>query len=223
VAAVAVALLVGAGLGAVNALISLLLGIDTMVVTLGTLSIYGGYAFLRTEGTPVTAPGDAFATLGRGSVLGIPIVVLVFAGTAIVLWSFLRYTRLGQECFAVGDNVRAASLAGVRVVRVTVFALAVSGIAAALGGIMLAANAGQATAGSGERFLLVALAAVVVGGTSLGGGMGSIGGTVLGVLFLGTIDNGLNLLSVSSFWQQVLRGSILIGALALDQLRRRSS
>ena len=220
VTAVAIALCVGAGLGAVNGLVVTRLRVDALVVTLGTLSIFGGYAFLRSGGAPTPAPGDGFASLGRGELLGIPNPVWLLVLTAVVLGALLRFTVFGQRCYAVGDNLRASTLAGLPVARVRVAALTISGVTAALGGLLLAANAGVANPGQGEAYLLSAIAAVVIGGTSLTGGVGSIVGTVVGIALLGTIDNGLNLLGVSSFWQDVVRGAIVVTALILDRLRR---
>lgn len=219
--ALAISLLTGAVLGLVNGLLVTRMKLDSLIVTLGTLSIFGGLAFLWTAGAPTPAPGDAFAYYGRGFLLGIPMPVLVFGGIAILLGLHLRYSVIGQWSYLVGDNPRAAALAGVRVVPTKVVALVISGAVAALAGTMIAANDGVAIAGSGERTLLTAIAAVVLGGTSLAGGVGGVAGTVMGVLFLGTIDNGLNLLGVPGTMQDTTRGLVLVAALILDHLRYR--
>jgi ribose transport system permease protein len=143
-------------------------------------------------------------------------------GAAVVLGLMLRFTSFGQRCYAVGDNARASALAGIHVGRVRIAALAISGVTAALAGLLIAANAGVANPGQGETRLLSAIAAVVIGGTALSGGAGTILGTFIGIALLGTIDNGLNLLGVSSFWQDVVRGAIVVVALVLDRLRRTS-
>lgn len=222
-----VALLFGLGVGlvcgAVNGVLVAVTRLDGFIVTLGMLSVIGGYAFLRTNGAPTSAPGEAFADLGRGTSLGVPNPVWVLLGTAVVLALMLRVTPFGQRCYAVGDNPRAATLAGLRVWRVRLGALAIAGVTAALAGALLVANSGQANPGAGERVLLSTLAAVIIGGTSLSGGTGRIAGTILGIAILGTIDNGLNLWELSSDWQDVIRGGIVVGALVLDRYRRRSA
>lgn len=217
--ALAVVLVVGAALGSINGLLVTRLKINSLIVTLGTLSIFGGMAFMWTNGLPTAAPGEAFAYYGRGFLLGVPMPVWVFLGTGLTLGIFLRYTLIGQWCYPVGDNPRAAALAGIPVVRTTVLALVISGAVAALAGTLIVANDGVATPGSGERMLLTAVAAVILGGTSLSGGVGGVVGTMMGVLFLGTIDNGLNLLGVPGTVQDVIRGLVLVGALILDRLR----
>ena len=219
-AAVAAAGLVGVVLGAINGLVATALRIDALIVTLGTLSIFGGFAFLRTGGSPTPAPGETFARMGRGTWLGVPISVWLLVAVALALGLLLRFTTFGQRCYAVGDNARAAALSGLHVGRIRTAALVISGLTAAVGGMLIAANAGVANPGEGERALLSAIAAVVIGGTALSGGAGTILGTVLGIAIIGTIDNGLNLLDVSSFWQDVVRGAILVGALVLDRVRR---
>lgn len=214
------ALVLGGLLGAVNGVLATALKIDALVITLGTLSIFGGYAFLRTGSAPTNAPSASFAEMGRGEWLGVPIQVWLLIGVALLLGFVLRFTSFGQRCYAVGDNARAAALAGIHVGRVRIAALAISGLTAALAGMLIAANAGVANPGQGETRLLSAIAAVVIGGASLSGGVGTILGTFVGIAVLGTIDNGLNLLDVSSFWQDVVRGAIVVLALVLDRLRR---
>lgn len=214
------AVAVGLGLGAVNGLISSLLRVDALIVTLGTLSVFGGYAYYRTTGQPTEAPGEAIATMGRGTWLEVPVSVWLLLGVALALALLLRFTTFGQRLYVVGDNARAAALSGLRVGRIRTAALAISGITAAVAGLLIAGNAGVANPGEGERYLLSAIAAVVIGGTALSGGVGTIAGTVVGIAILGTIDNGLNLLGVSTFWQDVVRGAIVVGALVLDRLRR---
>jgi ribose/xylose/arabinose/galactoside ABC-type transport system permease subunit len=202
-------------------LLVVVLKVDALIVTLGTLSIFGGYTFLRTSGSPVVADNEVFAHVGRGAAFGVPIVVVTLFAVALILGGVLRYTTFGQRCYAVGDNGRAAQLAGVRVAVIRVSALAISGATASIAGLLVVANSGVASPGTGDRYLLSAIAAVVIGGTPLAGGIGTISGTLVGIAVLGTIDNGLNLLEVSSFWQDSLRGTIVLFALIADGLRRR--
>lgn len=219
VPALAVAVGMGALLGLVNGILVVGLRLDALIVTLGTLSVFGGAAFLATGGAPTPAPGEEFAFYGRGFALGVPMPVWIWLGVAVGASLLLRYTAFGQSCFAVGDNRRAASLAGIPVRRVTILALVFAGALAALAGSLISANAGVANPGTGERYLLTAIAGVILGGTALGGGVGSILGSVIGILFLGTIDNGLNLLRVEGIWKDVIAGLVLVGALIVDRLR----
>lgn len=219
--ALAWGLAVGVGVGLVNGLLVVLLGLDALIVTLGTLSIVGGYAFLRTEGRPTTAPNETFHELGVGTWLGVPISVWLLVALALVAGTVLRWTLFGQRVYAVGDNPRASRLAGLRVVPIRLASLAVSGATAAVAGMLLVANAGQANPGSGERYLLDTLAAVIIGGTAMTGGSGVIAGTAMGILILGTIDNGLDLWQLSANWQDVIRGAILVVALIADRAYRR--
>jgi ribose/xylose/arabinose/galactoside ABC-type transport system permease subunit len=218
--AIGIGIGLGAVLGLVNGALVAWLRIDTMVVTLGTMSVFGGIAFFHTNAQRTSAPGDAFAEFGRGFVLGVPNAVWVLVGVAAVLAFVLRTTVFAQTALLIGDNPRAAALTRLPVARVRTLALVISGMAAGLAGILVTANAGLIYPGTGERFLLPALAAVVVGGTALRGGHATIVGTVLGIALLGVIDNGLNLLSVPGVWQDVARGGILVGALALDSWTR---
>jgi ribose transport system permease protein len=216
---------VGLAVGLVNGLIVIILGLDALIVTLGTLSIVGGYAFLRTGGSPTSTPGTAFHEMGTGIWAGVPIAIWMLLALALVAATLLRFTVFGQFLYAVGDNARASRLAGIRVELIRVVSLMISGATAAIAGMLLAANAGQANPGSGENYLLDTLAAVVIGGTAMTGGSGIIAGTLLGIAILGTVDNGLNLWQLSGNWQDVIRGGILIAALILDRARvfRRSS
>ena len=219
VQAVAIGLLIGIGLGTVNGLIGAALRLDSMIVTLGTLSVFGGAAFMLTNAQRTYAPGDQFAFLGRGFLIGLPVPVWIMLAVAGALGLLLRYTVFGQRLFVVGDNPRAARLSGLSIARTRIAALAISGLCAALAGIVIASNDGLIYPGTGEVYLLQTLAAVVIGGTALRGGVGTVVGTLLGILLLGIVDNGMNLMGVPGIWADVLRGLILIGALVLDRLR----
>jgi ribose/xylose/arabinose/galactoside ABC-type transport system permease subunit len=219
--AVGIAMGIGALLGLINGALVVRLRLDAFIVTLGTLSIFGGVAFLITGGAPTAAPGEAFAFFGRGYLAGIPIPVWTWGAVAVGAGCLLRFTAFGRQCYAVGDNRRAAALAGIPVRRVTTLALVFSGAIAALAGTLVSADAGVANPGTGERYLLTAIAGVILGGTALTGGVGSVIGSVVGILFLGTIDNGLNLLRVEGIWQDVIAGLVLVAALIVDRLRDR--
>ena len=166
-----------------------------------------------------THPATILRFLGRGFLIGVPVPVWIMLAVGALLALLLRFTTFGQRCFIVGDNPRAANLSGLSIARTRTAALAISGVAAALAGIVITSNAGLIYAGTGERYLLQGLAAVVIGGTALRGGTGTVVGTLLGIFLLGIVDNGLNLVGVPGIWQDVMRGLILVGALVIDRLR----
>jgi ribose transport system permease protein len=188
------------------------------IATLGGLTIFRGATLVYTDGRPITGLPEAFYRIGNGVWLGVPVpiwVMLAFLGLTHLL---LRYTALGRMIYAVGGNEEAARLSGIPVAGVRLFTYGYSGLAAALGALVLTGrlNSAQPTAGSG--FELDAIAAVVVGGTSLQGGRGGVGGTFLGAAIIGVLNNGMNLLDVSAFYQQIVKGGVILGALLIDRL-----
>jgi ribose transport system permease protein len=212
------ALVVGALLGLFNGVFVAYARIAPFIVTLAALTIFRGATLVYTDGRPITGLPDAFDALGNGAWLGVPVPVWVMLAFLLLTHFLLRFTALGRAIYAVGGNEEAARLSGIRIVRVKLFAYAYSGLAAALGALVLAGrlNSAQPTAGSG--FELDAIAAVVVGGTSLFGGRGGVVGTFLGALIIGVLNNGMNLLDVSAFYQQIVKGGVILGALLIDRL-----
>jgi len=212
------ALAVGALLGLFNGVFVAYARIAPFIVTLGALTIFRGATLVYTDGRPITGLPGAFDALGNGAWLGVPVPVWVMLAFLLLTHFLLRFTALGRAIYAVGGNEEAARLSGIRIVRVKLFAYAYSGLAAALGALVLAGrlNSAQPTAGSG--FELDAIAAVVVGGTSLFGGRGGVLGTFLGALIIGVLNNGMNLLDVSAFYQQIVQGGVILGALLIDRL-----
>ena len=214
-AAVGVGLAAGVG----NGLLVAYFGISSLIVTLGTLSVFRGVAQLRSNGQ--TTRLDTFRWLGSGEVLGVPVQIGLFVIVVVVFGLVMRYTTFGRSVFAIGSSQQAARLAGIRI-RPTLFALFVlSGLLAALAGLILSSQLRAASPNTASGLELSVVAAVILGGASLNGGRGTIVGTVLGVLILGTLNNGLTILSISSFWQEVARGLVLILAVGLDQVRLR--
>ncbi len=212
------ALVAGALMGIFNGIFVSFARIAPFIVTLGALTIFRGATLVYTDGRPITGLPEAFDVLGNGAWLGVPVpvwVMLAFLGATHFL---LRYTALGRTIYAVGGNEEAARLSGIPVVGVKLFTYAYSGLAAALGALVLTGrlNSAQPTAGSG--FELDAIAAVVVGGTSLFGGRGGAVGTFLGAAIIGVLNNGMNLLDVSAFYQQIVKGGVILGALLIDRL-----
>jgi ribose/xylose/arabinose/galactoside ABC-type transport system permease subunit len=186
------------------------------IVTLGMMTIARGLALVVSKGRPIMIENAAFNRLG-GDVGIVPIPTILFVVFALLCWIFLARTRLGRHVYAVGGNEKAARAAGINVGAVKAFVYTLCGAFSGLAGVVLAARitTGQPNAGIGYE--LDAIAAVVIGGTSLSGGVGGIGGTLLGALLMGVINNGLDLMGVTSYYQQILKGLIIIGAVLLDR------
>ncbi len=218
---VAVGLLSGVVVGLTNGLIITRLRINPLITTLATFSIVRGVAFVLTGGQRNQLNDREFQFLGRGDLGGIPLSLILMLGLYLFVYIVLRSTPFGRDLYAIGGNAVAARLAGIRVRAYTLVAYTLCGLLAAGGGILLASQlaAGTPQAATGLEFTVIA--AVILGGTSLSGGKGSIVGTLLGVLILRTLDNGLILIGVSSYFQDVARGAVLLLVVGLDQLRLR--
>lgn len=216
--AIALGLGVGVALGAFNGLFVGYGRIAPFIVTLAALTIFRGMTLVYTDGRPISGLPEAFYVIGNESLLGVPVPVWIMVGFLLVTHFILRHTALGRSVYAVGGNEEAASLSGIPVARVQLFTYAYSGLAAALAALVLTGrlNSAQPTAGSG--FELDAIAAVVVGGTSLFGGRGHVWGTLLGALIIGVLNNGMNLLGVSSFYQLIVKGGVILAALLIERL-----
>ena len=218
---IAVGLLTGAACGLVNGTLVTLGGVAPFIVTLGMMTIARGLALIFSGGRPVADMSNELTALA-GDFFGIPIPMLCFAGVAAAAWFFLRNFRLGRHIYAVGGNENAARAAGVPVEKVKLFAYGLCGLLTGLAGVVLAARITTGQPNAGQAYELDAIAAVVIGGTSLAGGVGTITGTLLGVLLIGVINNGLDLMGVSSYYQAVIKGVIIVGAVWLDRRQARS-
>lgn len=210
-------------LGALNGIFVATLRLNPFIVTLATWEIFAGLTLVITEGYPIRPLGEAFTIYGKGEPFGIPVPVIVFGVAALFLIWMLTQTRLGRNIFAVGGNRDAAVLAGIPVRRVEFIAYGLSGTLAALAGILFASRMDAAQPSVGEGWLMGAITAAILGGTSLRGGQGSIVGTVLGALLLTVLANGTVLLNVSGFWQRVIVGAVVLVAVLVDLLRRRAA
>ena len=218
------AILAGIGVGSVlgwfNGLAVTRFKLPPFVATLGMLSIARGLTMLWTGGFPVTGLGDDFGRLGTGHALGIPMPVWISAALVALFIVVTRRTRFGRHLYAVGGNERAATLSGLAVPRIKLMVYTLGGGLAAVAGLLVTARLDSATPNAGLGYELDSIAAVVIGGTSLSGGRGSILGTVLGCLIIGVLNNGLFLLDVSPFWQQVVKGFVILAAVAIDKASR---
>lgn len=213
-------LALGAGLGIVSGLAITQGSVPPFVATLGMMTIARGLALTYSEGRPITGLPESFRFIGTGSIGPIPMPILIAGLTFLVGYIVLTRTPIGEYIYALGNNPVAARYAGVAIKRYTVFVYAVAGLLAALAGMILTARLNSAQPTAGLEFEFDAIAAVVVGGTSFAGGKGGLGGTLLGVLVIAVINNGLNLLNVSSFYQPVVTGVVIALALLLYQAIR---
>jgi erythritol transport system permease protein len=225
---IVIGLLVGIAVGAVNGLLVVRARVAPFIATLGTLYVARGAAMLVSSGA--TFPNlvgradlgnTGFPLLGTGTLLKLPAPIWIMAALGVVSAFVASRTPFGRRVYAVGDNERAAALVGIRVARVKLAVYVMSGFCAALTGLVIASQLQAAHPATGQTFELSAIAAVVLGGTSLSGGRGSVGGTLVGAFVIGVLNDGLVLLGVSEFWQIVIKGIVIVAAVVVDQLASR--
>ncbi|GAB3063900.1 ABC transporter permease [Salinicoccus sesuvii] len=210
---------VGLLAGAINGLLVAVGGMAPFIATLATMTIYRGATLVATDGRPITGLGDSmiFQMFGKGYFLGIPVPAVTMLVVFIILYIILNRTVFGRQTYAIGGNETAALLSGIRVNRTKIMIYALSGLMSAIAGIILASRLDSAQPTAGQAYELDAIAAVVLGGTSLMGGKGRIVGTLIGVLIIGVLNNGLNLIGVSSFYQQIIKGLVIVVAVLIDR------
>ena len=225
---VLITLAVGVLVGLVNGLLITKLGVAAFIATLGTLYVARGLALLSSGGA--TFPNlsgnpeygtETFRWIGSGSVIGIPVSIWLLVIVGCLAAYIAQRTPLGRRIYAVGGNERAAALSGVRVDRTKLFVYMFSGFCAAIVGIIIASQLAAAHPATGETFELNAIAAAVLGGTSMSGGRGRIAGTIVGAFVIGILSDGLVMMGVSSFWQTVIKGLVIIAAVVIDQFQQR--
>lgn len=197
-------------------------GVPTFITTLALFTALRGFANLVTGGFPLPTFPDWFSFLGAGDLLGAPFPVYVLIVVFIIMQILMKYTSFGRAVYAVGGNAEAARLSGIDVAMTKTLALAITGALAALCGILLASQVGSGVGTMASGLELDVISATIIGGTSLHGGKGRVWGTFLGVLFLGCIANGMTLLNVSEYWQYVVRGAIILGAVLMNQVLERA-
>lgn len=213
--------LVGGVCGGANALVVTRGRVPSFIVTLGMMTVARGLALVASGGKPISNLSRPFCFMGGGDVFGIPVPVIILACVAAIAYAVLRHMRVGRHVYAVGGNEAAARASGLRVGRIKTFAYVTCGALAGLAGVVLAARITTGQPNAGMAYELDAIAAAVIGGTSLAGGVGGVGGTVLGALLMGVINNGLDLLNVPSYYQQIVKGVIIVGAVWIDRGGRR--
>jgi len=219
--AILAGVLTGALLGCHNGIAVTRFRLPPFIATLGMLSIARGFAFLWTGGFPITGLGASFAVIGTGTFLGMPMPVWIMFVLTAVFVVVTRRTRFGRHLYAVGGNERAARLTGLPVNRIKIAVYTLAGALAGVAGLIVTSRLDSAQPNAGLSYELDAIAAVVIGGTSLSGGRGSVTGTVLGCLIIGVLNNGLFLLNVSPFWQLAIKGYVILVAVALDKMNAR--
>lgn len=215
-------LIAGSFAGLFNGFVITRFKVPPFVATLAMLTIARGFTMLYTKGHPISNLGDGFARIGTGWFLGIPVPVWIAAFVVLLAIFITNNTRTGRYIYAIGGNENAARLSGINITKVKMKVYAIGGALAALGGIIVTSRLNSAQPNAGMSYELDAIAAVVIGGTSLSGGKGSIAGTVLGAIIIGVLNNGLVLLNVSPFWQQVVKGGVILLAVIIDKMNSKN-
>lgn len=217
--AVTAGLLTGALIGAINGFIISSTTLPPFIVTFSICSIFKGLSYIYTGAQPIRITDPAYTMLGTGYLGNIPLPVVYLAVVILIVYFILNKSKLGRHIYAIGGNERAAQFSGINIKRIRMFIYIFSGVMAAIAGIVLSARmySGQPKTGDGAE--MDAIAAVVLGGTSMAGGYGKIGGTVIGALIIGLLNNGLNLMGIDSFWQTVLKGVVILVAVYVDYVK----
>ena len=219
--AVVCALIIGAFLGAINGALIAYGKLAPFIVTLATQMVYRGATLVFTDANPITKHMDGYflAYIGQGYLLGIPFPVILMILVFIVLWILLHKTAFGKSVYALGGNEKAAYISGIKLNKVKIAIYTLSGAMSAISGLIISSRLSSATPQAGSGYEMYAIAAVVLGGTSLMGGKGRMFGTMIGVLIIGVLNNGLNIIGVSAFWQQVIQGLVILVAVLIDVIR----
>lgn len=218
--AIVVALIAGGVCGLINAAVLVGLRINSIIVTIGTLSIFRGAAYIVSEAQTLFVENQVILDLGSARIFGVPWSVLLMLALFVLCAWFARNTVAGRTLYAIGANPRASRLSGISVDRYRIAVFVASGVSAGLAGVLLIGQAATAVPTAGIGYELLVVTAVLLGGTSLHGGQGRVVGTLLGVLIIATLNNGMTLLGVDSYWQIVAHGILLLVAVSIDQLRR---
>ncbi|MGG0756649.1 MULTISPECIES: ABC transporter permease subunit [Brevibacillus] len=218
--AIVVGLLAGLVMGAFNGILVAKGNVAPFIATLATMTVFRGLTLVYTEGKPITGLPDSFGMVGKSFFLQIPMPVIWMLLSFIALYFILKHTTFGRHVYALGSNEEATRLSGVSTTKVKIWVYSISGLFASLAGIILTSRLNSAQPTAGTSYELDAIAAVVLGGTSLSGGKGWIVGTLIGAMIIGVLNNGLNLLNVSSFYQLVAKGAVILIAVLLDRSKK---
>lgn len=217
-----VGVLIGGAIGTLNGALISTMNLPPFIVTLASMSVFRGFTMLASGGMPVGMQ-NSISFFGAGYVLGIPFPVIVLAIIAIIMLFVLNKTRFGRHVYALGGNEQTARLCGIKVNKTKIMVYAISGILAAVSGLIIAARLNSAQPDAGTSYEMDAIAAAVIGGCSMSqGGVGTIGGVVIGAFIIGVLNNALNLLNVSPFWQTAVKGFVILAAIIIDHMTVRA-
>ena len=220
--AILISLIMGCILGMMNGLLISYGKLAPFIVTLATMTIFRGATLVYTNGNPITkglSDTFLFQFLGQGYIVGIPFPVIIMFIVFIVLYVLLHKTAFGKSVYAIGGNEKAAYISGVKLNKVKIIIYSISGMMASISGLIITSRLSSAQPTAGASYEMDAIAAVVLGGTSLSGGKGRILGTLIGALIIGVLNNGLNIIGVSAFWQQVVKGVVILIAVLIDRFK----
>ena len=220
--AILISLIMGCILGMMNGLLISYGKLAPFIVTLATMTIFRGATLVYTNGNPITkglSDTFLFQFLGQGYIVGIPFPVIIMFIVFIVLYVLLHKTSFGKSVYAIGGNEKAAYISGVKLNKVKIIIYSISGMMASISGLIITSRLSSAQPTAGASYEMDAIAAVVLGGTSLSGGKGRILGTLIGALIIGVLNNGLNIIGVSAFWQQVVKGVVILIAVLIDRFK----
>ena len=210
----------GAACGAVNGWVVARFRIQPFIATLGMLLAARGATMALTGGNPISSLNPQLRWFGTGRLWAIPVPILTFAIVFTIAWVILNLTVFGRYVYAVGGNERSARASGIRSTRIKVWVYAISGVLAGVAGIILTAKTGSGQTSAGSSYELDAIAAAVIGGTSLSGGVGRLSGTLFGALIMGVMNNGLDILGVESYYQLIIKGALIVAAVVIDPARK---
>jgi len=221
--AILVAAITGIVIGLINGILISKGKLQAFIVTLATMTIFRGATLVFTNGTPISKLSETFVKIGNGKIGFIPIPVIITIVILIISIYLLTQTRFGRYLYALGGNEDSAKLSGINTNKIKTLVYVISGFASSIAGIIITSRIGSASPNAGTSFELDAIAAVVIGGTSLSGGEGKITGTIIGALIIGVLNNGLNLMNVSPFYQSIVKGLVILIAVLLDKKSRKKA
>jgi len=222
IVAVLAACAVGALVGLINGSLVAKTRIPPFIATLGTFTAIRGLALLYTGGRPISDLTDSYNFIGQGAVLGVPVPIIILVIMAVVTHILYAHTKFGKYIYAIGGNEQAARVSGIDAEKYKMLIYVYASFLAGLAGVVVSSRIGSGQPGLGVGYELDAIAAAVIGGTSLSaGGIGTVAGTIVGALIIGVLNNILDLMNVSAYWQQIIKGCIIVGAVILDQLKQR--
>ena len=221
---IAIALMAGVALGAINGIFICSLNLTPFIVTLATSALYKGIIYVATKGIPLTGIPESVTIIGQGTLFGIiPSPAIIMVVLAVILIYMLRYTSFGRHIYAVGGNEHAAKIVGIQINKTKMAVYALTGFISALAGILMVLRLGSSQVNIGENWAMPSITAGVLGGTSMNGGSGGIGGTIVGGLLMSVISFSISLLGISSYWDQIVTGVVVLIAVAIDAIRRRNN